>query len=73
MWSATTAPDGDPPAFALVSLGVEPPAGIEPATPSLPFVWSLTHKESAQANVTRVTVSDRRTPPETAPYGTQMA
>jgi hypothetical protein len=24
------------PTFALVSLGVEPPAGIEPATPSLP-------------------------------------
>jgi hypothetical protein len=26
------------PAFALVSLGVEPPAGIEPATPSLPWI-----------------------------------
>ena len=38
MWSATTASDGDPPAFALVSLGVEPPAGIEPATPSLPWI-----------------------------------
>jgi hypothetical protein len=25
------------PAFPLVSLGVEPPAGIEPATPSLPW------------------------------------
>jgi len=25
------------PAFALVRLGVEPPAGIEPATPSLPW------------------------------------
>ena len=36
MWSAPTAPDGDPPAFPLVSLAVEPPAGIEPATPSLP-------------------------------------
>jgi hypothetical protein len=35
---ATTAPDGDPPTFALVSLGVEPPAGIEPATPSLPWI-----------------------------------
>jgi hypothetical protein len=33
MWSATTAPFGDSPAFPL---GVEPPAGIEPATPSLP-------------------------------------
>jgi hypothetical protein len=26
------------PAFGLVSLGVEPPAGIEPATPSLPLM-----------------------------------
>jgi hypothetical protein len=25
------------PAFPLVSLGMEPPAGIEPATPSLPW------------------------------------
>jgi len=28
--------EGRWPAFPLVSLGVEPPAGIEPATPSLP-------------------------------------
>jgi hypothetical protein len=42
MGLATTAPDGDSPAFALVSLGVEPPAGIEPATPSLPFVLPCT-------------------------------
>ena len=28
---------GDSPVFLLVSLGVEPPAGIEPATPSLPW------------------------------------
>jgi hypothetical protein len=37
MWSATTAPDGDSPAFPLVRDCVEPPAGIEPATPSLPW------------------------------------
>jgi hypothetical protein len=36
MWSATTATDGDSPAFALVRACIEPPAGIEPATPSLP-------------------------------------
>jgi hypothetical protein len=36
MWSAPTAPDGDSPAFPLVRASVEPPAGIEPATPSLP-------------------------------------
>jgi hypothetical protein len=36
MWPAARAPDGDSLAFPLVSLGVEPPAGIEPATPSLP-------------------------------------
>ena len=30
-------------------------------------------EESAQVNVTRMTVSDRRLPPEPAPYGTQMA
>jgi hypothetical protein len=35
-WSAATAPDGDSPAFPLVRAWVEPPAGIEPATPSLP-------------------------------------
>jgi hypothetical protein len=38
MWSATTAPDGDSPAFPLVTAYVEPPAGIEPATPSLPWI-----------------------------------
>jgi hypothetical protein len=37
-WSATTAPDGDSPAFRLVRAYVEPPAGIEPATPSLPRI-----------------------------------
>ena len=37
MWSAATAPDGDSPAFPLVRACVEPPAGIEPATPSLPW------------------------------------
>ena len=37
MWSATTAPGDDSPAFALVGAYVEPPAGIEPATPSLPW------------------------------------
>src|SRR5215216_7586263 len=36
MWSAATARDGDSPAFPLVRAGLEPPAGIEPATPSLP-------------------------------------
>jgi hypothetical protein len=36
MRSATTALDGDSPAFPLVRACVEPPAGIEPATPSLP-------------------------------------
>jgi hypothetical protein len=30
-------------------------------------------EEWAQVRVTRVTVSDRQEPPETAPYGTQMA
>jgi hypothetical protein len=34
MWSAIAAPDGDPAAFPLVKACVEPPAGIEPATPS---------------------------------------
>jgi hypothetical protein len=42
-WSAATAPDGDSSAFPLVRGCVEPPAGIEPATPSLPFVWSLSY------------------------------
>jgi hypothetical protein len=28
---------------------------------------------SAQVKVTRVTVTDRQTPPEPAPYGTQLA
>src|SRR5829696_9181183 len=51
----------------------EPPAGIEPATPSLPFVWSRSYRGAVQVKVTRVTVSDRQQPPETAPYGTQMA
>jgi hypothetical protein len=37
-WSAPTAPDDDSPAFALVRAYVEPPAGIEPATPSLPCI-----------------------------------
>src|SRR4029453_10313283 len=37
MWSTTTAPDGDSPAFALLRACVEPPAGIEPATPSFPW------------------------------------
>jgi hypothetical protein len=32
------APDGDSPTFALVNRGMEPPAGIEPATPSLPWI-----------------------------------
>jgi hypothetical protein len=40
MGSATTAPDDDSPAFALVRAYVEPPAGIEPATPSLPWMCS---------------------------------
>jgi hypothetical protein len=39
--------------------GVEPPAGIEPATPSLPFVLSRSYIEVAQVKVTRVTLSDR--------------
>ena len=38
MGSATTAPDGDAAAFPLVRACVEPPAGIEPATPSLPWI-----------------------------------
>jgi hypothetical protein len=38
MGSATTAQDDDSPAFALVKAYVEPPAGIEPATPSLPWI-----------------------------------
>jgi len=33
-----TAPDGDSSAFPLVRAYVEPPAGIEPATPSLPWI-----------------------------------
>ena len=36
MWSPPTVLDGDSPAFRLVRDCVEPPAGIEPATPSLP-------------------------------------
>ena len=36
MWPAARAPDGDLSAFLLVRACVEPPAGIEPATPSLP-------------------------------------
>jgi hypothetical protein len=31
---------------------VEPPAGIEPATPPLPFVWSLPTEGLAQVSVT---------------------
>ena len=37
MSSPATAPDGDSPAFPLVRAYMEPPAGIEPATPSLPW------------------------------------
>jgi hypothetical protein len=37
VWGRPNDPEaGNRTAFALVSLGVEPPAGIEPATPSLP-------------------------------------
>jgi hypothetical protein len=56
MWSATTAPGGDSPAFALVSLGVEPPAGIEPATPSLPCISGSPSCEPAFLQV----AADRR-------------
>ena len=41
--------------------------------PSLPFVWSSPIDESAQAKLTRVTVSDRQTPSAPAAYGTHMA
>jgi len=73
MWWAPAARSGEAPAFTLVRAYVEPPAGIEPATPSLPFVWSRSIEARAQVNVTRVTVSDRQAPPVPAPYGTQLA
>jgi hypothetical protein len=42
------------PAFALVSLCVEPPAGIEPATPSLPWMlgWFTTPCSTSPTNAT---------------------
>jgi hypothetical protein len=52
---------------------VEPPAGIEPATPSLPFVWSRSIEAWVQVEVTSVTVSYRQAPSDTARYGTEMA
>jgi hypothetical protein len=58
--SVQPAPDADnQPAFPLARAYVEPPAGIEPATPSLPFVLSRSYIEVAQVKVTRVTLSDR--------------
>src|SRR4029453_15658692 len=56
MGPAGTARDGDPPAFALVSLGVEPPAGIEPATPSFP--WN--HREPLCGPPFPLVAPDRR-------------
>ena len=49
------------------------PPAVRPSDPSLPFVPSLASTAAAQVSVSRVTVNDRRTPPETDPYGTQMA
>ena len=54
--STARAPDGDLPAFPLVSLGVEPPAGIEPATPSLP--WN--HQEPLCGPPSSQVAPDRR-------------
>jgi hypothetical protein len=54
-------------------LQVEPPAGIEPATPSLPFVLSRSYRGVGAGQGDPVTVNDRQAPPESAPYGTQMA
>ena len=53
MWSAPTAPDGDSPAFPLVSTYVEPPAGIEPETPSLPWIGGQAPCYPAYLQVTR--------------------
>src|SRR5215218_9692840 len=65
--------EGRWPAFPLVSLGVEPPAGIEPATPSLPFVLPRTCSRRPQVNGTGVTASDRENPGLTDAYGTRVA
>ena len=49
------------------------PTGIEPATPSLPFVSSLPYREAVQVKVTRMTVADREDrerPSVMAPSGT---
>jgi hypothetical protein len=53
--------------------GVEPPGGIEPPTPSLPFVLSCTYREWVQLSVTGVTVVDRQEPTEPGVDGTGMA
>jgi len=53
--------------------GVEPPAGIEPATPSLPFVLPRTCSRRPQVNGTGVTASDRENPGLTDAYGTRVA
>jgi hypothetical protein len=52
-----------------ISLLVEP-AGIEPATPSLSFVWSRSYRG---AGAGRRDVSDRQALPEPARYGMGMA
>jgi hypothetical protein len=54
----------------LVRACVEPPAGIEPATSSLPFVWSRSYRGVGAG---QRDVSDRQAPPVPAPYGMQMA
>src|SRR6266545_4901614 len=61
------------PAFALVSPGVEPSAGIEPATPSLPFVLPRSCRRvlrSSGQECPWLTVANRR---RRAGNGTEMA
>jgi hypothetical protein len=53
--------------------GVEPPGGIEPPTPSLPFVLSPTYREPAQVRVAWLTVADRWEPTKPGAHGTGMA
>jgi hypothetical protein len=54
MWPAARARDGDSLAFLLVRACMEPPAGIEPATPSLPSMrrWSTTPCDTARVHTT---------------------
>jgi hypothetical protein len=58
LWTADASPTPRRSAFALVSACVEPPAGIEPATPSLP--WN--HREPLCGPALSQVACDRRPP-----------